>query len=91
MEKVRPWCGQASDREWIKNRTEQIVINLFHLNLLKDKYSNSLILPICDPDCSYQSIWSELEAHTLQVSFISFLYLIDCAKCPCSILRDSVT
>ena len=86
---VWPSLGSRMDKE--QNRTEQIVINLFHLNLLKDKYSNSLILPICDPDCSYQSIWSELEAHTLQVSFISFLYLIDCAKCPCSILRDSVT
>ena len=23
MEKVRPWCGQLSDRERLKNRTEQ--------------------------------------------------------------------
>ena len=23
MEKVRPWCGQPSDRGWLKNRTEQ--------------------------------------------------------------------
>ena len=22
MEKVRPWCGQPSDRAWLKNRTE---------------------------------------------------------------------
>ena len=22
MEKLRPWCGQASDRGWLKNRTE---------------------------------------------------------------------
>ena len=21
MEKVRPWCGQRSDRGWLKNRT----------------------------------------------------------------------
>jgi len=24
MEKVRPWCGQPSDRERLKNRTEQL-------------------------------------------------------------------
>ena len=23
MGKVRPWCGQPSDRGWLKNRTEQ--------------------------------------------------------------------
>jgi len=23
MEKVRPWCGQAMDRGWLKTRTEQ--------------------------------------------------------------------
>jgi len=23
MEKVSPWCGQLSDRGWLKNRTEQ--------------------------------------------------------------------
>ena len=24
MEKVRPWCGQPSDRGWLKNRIEHI-------------------------------------------------------------------
>ena len=23
MKKVRPWCGQPSDRGWIRNRTQQ--------------------------------------------------------------------
>jgi len=25
MEKVRPWCGQLTDRGWLKNRSELLV------------------------------------------------------------------
>jgi len=25
MEKVHPWCGQPSDRGWLKNRTEKML------------------------------------------------------------------
>ena len=36
MEKVRPWCGQPSDRWWLKNRTVLFkVIGLITLALLK--------------------------------------------------------
>ena len=28
MERVRPLCGQPSDRGWLKNRTEQIVLEI---------------------------------------------------------------
>ena len=33
MEKVRPWCGQPSDRGWLRNRTEQ------NVNDIKDKHN----------------------------------------------------
>ena len=31
MEKVRPWCGQPSDRGRLKNRTEQVFKNFIKL------------------------------------------------------------
>jgi len=34
MEKVRPWCGQPSDRGQLKNRTEKNIIIIIILSIL---------------------------------------------------------
>ena len=36
MEKVRPWCGQPSDRGRLKNRTEQNVQTLSLADVSRD-------------------------------------------------------
>ena len=42
MEKVRPWCGQPSDRGRLRNRTEQVSMKLFKtydINTVKTRQS----------------------------------------------------
>ena len=41
MEKVRPWCGQPSDRGRLKNRTEQICV------YLRTVFKPALLTDVC--------------------------------------------
>ena len=46
MEKIRPWCGQPSDRGRLKNRTEQICVYLrtvFKPALLTDVFCRTAV------------------------------------------------
>ena len=50
MEKVRPRCGQPSDRERLKNRTEQIELNILSARSLPTISWN------CRPNCAGESL-----------------------------------
>ena len=46
MEKVRPWCGQPSDRGRLKNRTEQ------NERAVSEQYNQTTAyLQTCNIDC----------------------------------------
>jgi len=68
MEKVRPWCGQPSDRGRLKNRTEQstsrkqYTISEEKRNLEKNKDKTTLWIK-CHPRCLFHIHESRLSMH----------------------------
>jgi len=71
MEKVRPWCGQPSDRGRLRNRTEQILYN-------GRPYPPNLPIPTSDLD--FHLIYNSLGPSKLKTQTAFFAQLT--AECP---------
>ena len=60
MEKVRPWCGQPSDRGRLKNRTEQIKLTRVgfraHVKIASRIVSYRIVSPVTS---LYKSVFAE--------------------------------